>query len=65
MSFLTTRDVAFPVGTKVIHIPEVLTTMEAEVPQPYTVRRCTTATVLPTVDRETVEMLIAPGKQDL
>jgi hypothetical protein len=58
-------DVALPGRTKVIHIPEALDAMEAQVVQPDTVRRCATAAVFPAVDMETMQRLIAPGKQDL
>jgi hypothetical protein len=58
-------DVALPVRTKVIHIPEALAAMEAQVVQPDIVSRGATAAVFPAVDMETMQMLIAPGKQDL
>ena len=58
-------DIAFPVRAKVIHIPEALAAMEAEVPQPDTARRCPTAAVFSAMDMETVQMLVTPGKQDL
>src|SRR5262249_31271999 len=55
----------FPVGAKVVHIAEPLTAMEGEVPQPNTARRGPTAAVFLAMDMKTVQMLIAPGEQDL
>ena len=39
--------------------------MQAEVPQPNTTRRCSTAAVFSAMETETVQMLVTPGKQDL
>ncbi len=58
-------DITFPVGTKVIHIPEALAAMEAQVMQPDSVGRNATAAVLPAMNIETVQVLVTPGKQDL
>lgn len=54
-----------PVGTEVLHVSEPLATMEAEVTQPDPARRSPTAAVFPAMDMETMQMLIAPGTQDL
>src|SRR5688572_4726664 len=56
-------DVALPGGAKVIHIPEALAAMEAQVVQPDSVSRGATAAVFPAVDMKTVQILITPGKQ--
>jgi hypothetical protein len=53
------------VGTEVIHVSEPLAAMEVEVTQPDTARRGPTAAVFPAMDMETMQMFIAPGKQDL
>jgi hypothetical protein len=39
--------------------------MEAEVPQPDTTRWCPAAAIFLAMDMKTVQMLIAPGEQDL
>src|SRR5262245_33692877 len=58
-------DIAFPVGTKVIHVSEPLAAMQAQVPQQDAMCRCPTATVFSPMDIETMQMLVTPGKQDL
>jgi hypothetical protein len=58
-------NITLPVGTKVIHVSEPLAAMEAAVTQQDTARRRPTAAVFLAMDMETMQMLIAPGKQDL
>src|SRR5262249_42576493 len=58
-------DITFPICPEVIHIPKALPAMKTQVVQPDSMGRGTTAAVFPPVDMETVEMLIAPGKEHL
>jgi hypothetical protein len=58
-------DIAFPIRTKVVDIPEVLAAMEAQVVQPDIVGRGTTAAILLAMNVKAVQMLVTPGQQDL
>ena len=58
-------DVALPEGPKVVDIPKALAAMEAQVVQPDIVGRGAIAAIFSAMDRETVQMRIAPGKKDL
>ena len=58
-------NIAFPVGPKVIHIPEPLPAMEAQIAQPDIAGLGATAAVLLAMNVEAVQMLVTPGKQDL
>jgi len=58
-------DVAGPVSAKVVHIPESLTAMEAQVAQEDTTRLRPTAAILSAMDLEAVQMLVAPVKHHL
>lgn len=44
---------------------EALAAMETQIVQPDRVRRGATATVLPAMYMETVQMVVTPGKEDL
>ena len=57
--------IAFPIGAKVIHIPEALAAMEAQAAEPDLARWRPTAAIFLAMDMEAVEMRITPGKQNL
>ena len=58
-------DVADPVSAQVVHLPESLAAMEAQVAQEDTIRLCPTAAILSAMDMEAVQMLVAPVKYHL
>jgi hypothetical protein len=58
-------DVAGPVSAKVVHIPESLAAMEAQIAQQNTASLCPTAAILSAMDMEAVQMLVAPVKHNL
>jgi hypothetical protein len=58
-------DVAGPVSAKVVHIPESLAAMEAQIAQQDTACLCPTAAILSAMDLEAVQMLVAPEKHNL
>src|SRR5262249_19524018 len=58
-------EVTFPVRAKVIDIPKALAAVETEVMQMDSVGRGATAAILLAMNVKAMQMLIAPGKQDL
>jgi len=58
-------DIAGPVSAIVVHIPESLAAMKAPIAQQNTARLCPTAAILPAMDLEAVQMLVAPVKYHL
>jgi hypothetical protein len=53
-------DVAGPVSAIVVHLPESLAAMKAQIAQQHTVRLCPTAAILPAMDLEAGQMRVAP-----